>query len=128
MSNWTNTVPKAVLHDHLDGGLRVATLLELSQQQNYNNLPTNDEESLLKWIQPKPDMSLALNLEAWEHTIAVMQDENSLYRVTMEALEDLANDGVVYSELRFAPLGAAGKFLRKLVNKSCQGDWPLIGI
>ena len=94
MSNWTNTVPKAVLHDHLDGGLRVATLLELSQQQNYNNLPTNDEESLLKWIQPKPDMSLALNLEAWEHTIAVMQDENSLYRVTMEALEDLANDGV----------------------------------
>ena len=123
MSNWTNTVPKAVLHDHLDGGLRVATLLELSQQQNYNNLPTNDEESLLKWIQPKPDMSLALNLEAWDHTIAVMQDENSLYRVTMEALEDLANDGVVYSELRFAPLVHCQKELTptQVVNAVLNG-------
>jgi len=104
MSEWTTDIPKAVLHDHLDGGLRVSTLIDLAEEQNYENLPTNDPEELKNWIQPKPDQSLALNLEAWQHTIGVMQDENSLYRVTMEALEDLAEDGVVYAELRFAPL------------------------
>ena len=104
MNNWSKTVPKAVLHDHLDGGLRVSTLIELANKQNYTNLPSTNTEDLLEWIQPKPNMSLALNLEAWDHTIAVMQDTESIYRVTMEALEDLSNDGVIYSELRFAPL------------------------
>ena len=104
MSNWAKTVPKAVLHDHLDGGLRVSTLIELANQQNYNKLPSTHTQDLLEWIQPKPNKSLALNLEAWEHTIAVMQDTDSIYRVTIEALEDLSNDGVIYSELRFAPL------------------------
>ena len=104
MEQWIKKAPKAVLHDHLDGGLRVSTLIDLANKQNYKKLPKKNPEELLKWIEPKPNKSLALNLEAWDHTIAVMQDENSLYRVTMEALEDLANDGVVYAELRFAPL------------------------
>jgi len=104
MKDWVKTVPKAVLHDHLDGGLRVETLIELANEQGYQNLPSNNQDELKKWIQPKPDKSLAINLEAWDHTIGVMQDQDSIYRVTMEALEDLSNDGVVYAELRFAPL------------------------
>ena len=104
MKDWVKAVPKAVLHDHLDGGLRVETLIELANEQGYQNLPSNNQDELKKWIQPKPDKSLAINLEAWDHTIGVMQDQDSIYRVTMEALEDLSNDGVVYAELRFAPL------------------------
>lgn len=104
MKNWIQDTPKAVLHDHLDGGLRVSTLIELAELQGYKNLPSSDKSELLAWIEPKPNKSLAINLEAWDHTIAVMQDADSIYRVTMEALEDLANDGVVYAELRFAPL------------------------
>jgi len=104
MKNWIQSTPKAVLHDHLDGGLRVNTLIELAELQHYKNLPSTDKSELLAWIEPKPNKSLAINLEAWDHTIAVMQDADSIYRVTMEALEDLANDGVVYAELRFAPL------------------------
>ena len=52
MSNWSQTVPKAVLHDHLDGGLRVSTLIELANQQNYNKLPSTNTQDLLEWIQP----------------------------------------------------------------------------
>ena len=123
MSEWTKDIPKAVLHDHLDGGLRVSTLIDLAEEQNYENLPTNDPEELKNWIQPKPDQSLALNLEAWQHTIGVMQDENSLYRITMEALEDLAEDGVVYAELRFAPLVHCQKGLTtdEVVNAVLNG-------
>ena len=68
MQNWVKTVPKAVLHDHLDGGLRVETLIELANEQGYQNLPSNNHDELKKWIQPKPDKSLAINLEAWDHT------------------------------------------------------------
>ena len=104
MNEWIPNIPKAVLHDHLDGGLRVDTLLDLASIQGYSKLPSTKKVDLLNWIEPKPNKTLAINLEAWDHTIAVMQDTNSIYRVTMEALEDLANDGVVYAELRFAPL------------------------
>ena len=104
MNDWVKEIPKAVLHDHLDGGLRVSTLIELAELQEYDQLPSKNQEELKEWIKPKPDKTLAINLEAWAHTIGVMQDENSIYRVTMEALEDLSNDGVVYAEVRFAPL------------------------
>jgi len=123
MQDWVKTVPKAVLHDHLDGGLRVETLIELANEQNYQNLPSTSHDELKKWIQPKPDKSLAINLEAWEHTIGVMQDEDSIYRVTMEALEDLSNDGVVYAELRFAPLVHTFKGLTtsEIINSVVNG-------
>ena len=122
MQDWIKNVPKAVLHDHLDGGLRVDTLIELANEQNYQNLPSTNHDELKKWIQPKPDKSLAINLEAWEHTIGVMQDKDSIYRVTMEALEDLSNDGVVYAELRFAPLVhtfkglSSGEVINSVIN------------
>jgi len=123
MQDWVKTVPKAVLHDHLDGGLRVETLIELANEQNYQNLPSTSHDVLKKWIQPKPDKSLAINLGAWEHTIGVMQDEDSIYRVTMEALEDLSNDGVVYAELRFAPLVHTFKGLTtsEIINSVVNG-------
>ena len=123
MQNWVKTVPKAVLHDHLDGGLRVETLIELANEQGYQNLPSNNHDELKKLIQPKPDKSLAINLEAWDHTIGVMQDQDSIYRVTMEALEDLSNDGVVYAELRFAPLVHTFKGLSttEIINSVVNG-------
>ena len=123
MQDWIKNVPKAVLHDHLDGGLRVDTLIELANEQNYQNLPSTNHDELKKWIQPKPDKSLAINLEAWEHTIGVMQDKDSIYRVTMEALEDLSNDGVVYAELRFAPLVHTFKGLKsgEVINSVING-------
>jgi len=123
MQDWIKTVPKAVLHDHLDGGLRVDTLIELAKEQNYQNLPSTNHDELKKWIQPKPDKSLAINLEAWEHTIGVMQDKDSIYRITMEALEDLSNDGVVYAELRFAPLVHTFKGLKsgEVINSVING-------
>ena len=123
MKDWVKTVPKAVLHDHLDGGLRVETLIELANEQGYQNLPSNNQDELKKWIQPKPDKSLAINLEAWDHTIGVMQDQDSIYRVTMEALEDLSNDGVVYAELRFAPLVHTFKGLStsQIINSVANG-------
>ena len=123
MKDWVKAVPKAVLHDHLDGGLRVETLIELANEQGYQNLPSNNQDELKKWIQPKPDKSLAINLEAWDHTIGVMQDQDSIYRVTMEALEDLSNDGVVYAELRFAPLVHTFKGLStsQIINSVANG-------
>jgi len=123
MQDWVKTVPKAVLHDHLDGGLRVETLIELANEQGYQNLPSSNHHELKKWIQPKPDKSLAINLEAWDHTIGVMQDQDSIYRVTMEALEDLSNDGVVYAELRFAPLVHTFKGLStaEIINSVVNG-------
>ena len=124
MKNWIPGTPKAVLHDHLDGGLRVDTLIELAKIQGYRNLPSSDKAILLDWIEPKPNKSLALNLEAWDHTIAVMQDVDSIYRITMEALEDLASDGVVYAELRFAPLVHCQTYL----NPSQVVDAVLNGI
>ena len=63
MQDWVKKVPKAVLHDHLDGGLRVETLIELANEQGYQNLPSNNHDELKKWIQPKPDKSLAINLD-----------------------------------------------------------------
>ena len=123
MKDWIKAVPKAVLHDHLDGGLRVETLIELANEQGYQNLPSNNQDELKKWIQPKPDKSLAINLEAWDHTIGVMQDQDSIYRVTKEALEDLSNDGVVYAELRFAPLVHTFKGLStsQIINSVANG-------
>ena len=123
MQDWVKTVPKAVLHDHLDGGLRVETLIDLANKQNYKDLPSTNHDELKKWIQPKPNKSLAINLEAWSHTIGVMQDSDSIYRVTMEALEDLSNDGVVYAELRFAPLVHTFKGLstNEVINSVLNG-------
>ncbi len=97
-------LPKVCLHDHLDGGLRPATLLELARVGGYTALPQSDPEALGRWFYEGANRkSLPLYLEGFRHTIALMQTEQALERVAFEALEDLAKEGVVYAELRFAP-------------------------
>jgi len=97
--------PKALLHDHLDGGLRIDTILELSEVIGWTpKLPTTDPTGLQAWFTAgAAAKDLLKYLATFEHTLAVMQDPTHIERVAFEAVEDLANDGVVYAELRFAP-------------------------
>ncbi|SCE75365.1 adenosine deaminase [Micromonospora mirobrigensis] len=96
-------VPKALLHDHLDGGLRPATIVELAAEVGHE-LPTTDPEALGRWFVEAADSgSLERYLETFAHTVAVMQTADSLRRVARECALDLAADGVVYAEVRFAP-------------------------
>ncbi len=96
--------PKALLHDHLDGGLRPATVVELARETGYGALPTMDVDELARWFTQGADRkSLELYLETFAHTVGVMQTPDALARVAAECAEDLAADGVVYAEVRFAP-------------------------
>lgn len=96
--------PKALLHDHLDGGLRPATIVELAAQTGYDGLPTTDPDALGQWFRDAADSgSLVRYLETFGHTVAVMQTPEALARVAKECALDLAADGVVYAESRFAP-------------------------
>jgi adenosine deaminase len=96
--------PKVLLHDHLDGGLRPATVLELADAIGYPDLPASDAVGLGTWfLTASHSGSLVRYLEGFGHTVAVMQTEEALVRVAAEAAEDLADDGVVYAEVRFAP-------------------------
>jgi adenosine deaminase len=97
-------VPKVLLHDHLDGGLRPATMIELAGQTGYQGLPSADVAELTRWMSGVAQRGkLELYLEAFQHTVAVMQTREALIRVAAECAEDLAADGVVYAEVRFAP-------------------------
>ncbi|MDT5133072.1 MAG: adenosine deaminase [Mycobacterium sp.] len=96
--------PKALLHDHLDGGLRPATVLGLAEQGGYDNLPATDADALAGWFRTAAHSgSLERYLEPFAHTVGVMQTAPALYRVAYECVEDLAADNVVYAEVRFAP-------------------------
>lgn len=96
--------PKALLHDHLDGGLRPATVVELAEQSGYGDLPTMDVDELAMWFRTQAHSgSLVRYLEPFAHTVGVMQTTDALYRVAYECVEDLAADNVVYAEVRFAP-------------------------
>ena len=95
--------PKVVLHDHLDGGLRPATVVELARDAGHT-LPTADVDELARWFNEGAYRhDLDLYLETFEHTVGVMQTKDALVRVAAECAEDLADDGVVYAEVRFAP-------------------------
>jgi adenosine deaminase len=97
-------VPKVLLHDHLDGGLRPATVVELAAEQGYHDLPTTDPEELAAWfVAAVPRRDLVRYLEGFVHTVGVMQTREALERVAVECVEDLAADGIVYAEVRFAP-------------------------
>ncbi|MET8198698.1 adenosine deaminase [Micromonospora taraxaci] len=96
-------VPKALLHDHLDGGLRPATIVDLAAEVGHE-LPATDPEALGRWFAEAADSgSLERYLETFAHTVAVMQTAPALRRVARECALDLAADGVVYAEVRFAP-------------------------
>jgi adenosine deaminase len=97
-------VPKVLLHDHLDGGLRPQTIVELASQSGYGRLPAGDAAGLAAWFAAAGQRgNLELYLEAFQHTVGVMQTRDALTRVAAECAEDLAADGVVYAEVRFAP-------------------------
>lgn len=95
--------PKVVLHDHLDGGLRPDTVIDLAADLGHA-LPTTDPDELAAWFHRGANRrDLALYLECFAHTAGVMQTVDGLTRVARECAEDLAADGVVYAEVRFAP-------------------------
>ncbi len=99
------SLPKVLLHEHLDGVLRPKTVVELARNAKYGQLPTEEPEELARWFyQGANQGSLSKYLEGFAHTIAVMQTEEALERVAYEQAEDLSRDGVVYFETRFAPI------------------------
>jgi adenosine deaminase len=99
------TVPKVLLHEHLDGVLRPKTVIELAKKGGYTQLPSEDPEELARWFHQGANQgSLPKYLLGFAHTIAVLQTEEALERVAYEQAEDLSRDGVVYFETRFAPL------------------------
>ncbi|GLW48986.1 adenosine deaminase 2 [Streptomyces sp. NBRC 14336] len=96
-------LPKAVLHDHLDGGLRPATLVELAAEVGHT-LPTTDPDELAAWFfEAANSGDLVRYIATFEHTLAVMQTREGLLRTAEEYVLDLAADGVVYAEVRYAP-------------------------
>jgi len=96
--------PKVLLHDHLDGGLRPGTVVELADRSGYRHLPTRDADALGRWFRDSASAgSLERYLEAFRHTVGVLQSASALVRVARECAEDLADDGVVHAEVRFAP-------------------------
>jgi adenosine deaminase len=97
-------VPKVLLHDHLDGGLRPTTVIELAEETGYPDLPTKDPDDLSEWMtRGASRKDLLLYLETFAHTVGVMQTRDALVRVARECAEDLAADGIVYAEVRYAP-------------------------
>jgi adenosine deaminase len=116
--------PKVLLHDHLDGGVRPATIIELAEEIGYRALPSTDPIELATWFREAADSgSLERYLETFGHTVAVMQSAAGLARVAREAVEDLAEDGVVYAEVRWAPEQhvGSGLSLEQVVDATLSG-------
>ena len=98
------TAPKVLLHDHLDGGLRPETVVDLAAAIGYDRLPSDDVDEVTRWLRRGAHRGhLPAYLDAFTHTVAVMQTRQALTRVAAECAEDLAADGIVYAEVRFAP-------------------------
>jgi adenosine deaminase len=116
--------PKALLHDHLDGGLRPATVVDLAREYHYDGLPTTDVDELAAWFRRGADRkSLELYLETFTHTIGVLQERDAIVRVAAECVEDLAADGVAYAEVRYAPELSTerGLTLDEVVDANLEG-------
>ena len=117
-------VPKVLLHDHLDGGLRPQTVLELARETGYADLPADNAADLAKRLTEGASRGhLEIYLDAFRHTVGVMQTRAALTRVARECAEDLAADGVVYAEVRFAPElhTAGGLTLDEVVHAVTDG-------
>jgi adenosine deaminase len=118
------SLPKVLLHDHLDGGMRAQTVIDLAKETGYEGLPTTNAKELAIWFHRGAQRgSLPLYLEGFTHTAAVMQTESALERVAYEMMEDMKNDGVVYVETRFAPVFHTEKGLHwdDVVNAVLRG-------
>ncbi|MEW1548059.1 adenosine deaminase [Streptomyces tsukubensis] len=116
--------PKVLLHDHLDGGLRPGTIIDIARETGYTQLPESEPDKLGTWFHEAADSgSLERYLETFAHTCAVMQTRDALVRVAAECAEDLAEDGVVYAEVRYAPEQhlEAGLSLEEVVEAVNEG-------
>ena len=109
MATQMGDLPKVVLHDHLIGGLRASTFIELADDTGYRRLPTSDPVQLESWIRSAGAGDLSKLLWVLDHGVAVTQTQEALERMAFEAVEDLANDGVIYAEVRIAPGPNAGR-------------------
>jgi adenosine deaminase len=112
-----------LLHDHLDGGLRPQTVLELADEAGYRDLPADDAAELGLWFRQAADSgSLVRYLETFAHTVGVMQRPEAVHRVARECALDLAADGVVYAEVRMAPeLVTGGMAIEEAVEAMLDG-------
>jgi adenosine deaminase len=122
-SEQLTAAPKVLLHDHLDGGLRPATIVELAQEIGHR-LPRTDPAELGEWFVESADSgSLERYLETFDHTVAVMQNAEAITRIASECVQDLAADGVVYAEIRYAPEQhlTAGLSLQQVVDAVREG-------
>ncbi len=122
-SEMIRRLPKVELHYHLDGGLRPETIIELAEKQGIE-LPTTNPAELAEWFHRGADRkNLALYLQGFDLTVSVMQTEEALERVARETVEDLAADGVVYAEIRFAPIQhlEKGLNLESVVKSALRG-------
>ena len=116
--------PKVLLHDHLDGGLRPRTVLELADEYGYRGLPASDPDELALWFRQAADSgSLVRYLETFAHTVGVMQCPEAIHRVARECALDLAADGVVHAEVRMAPeiMTATGTPIEAAVEAMLDG-------
>jgi adenosine deaminase len=116
--------PKVLLHDHLDGGLRPSTVIELANEYGYTSLPSYDASELASWFNRGAKRNdLVLYLETFAHTVGVMQHRDAIERVSYECAVDLAADGVVYAEVRMAPelCTEAGLTLDEVVQAMLDG-------
>ncbi len=117
-------VPKVLLHDHLDGGLRPQTLIDIASEVAYKSLPTHNADELATWFRESCDSgSLVRYLETFSHTIALMQRREDIVRVARECALDLAHDGVVYAEVRGAPelFTQKGLSMAQVVEATLEG-------
>ncbi len=118
------SAPKVLLHDHLDGGLRPQTIIDLAKETGYGKLPTSNPSELGEWFHRGANKgNLVEYLQGFEHTIAVTQTKESLERVAYEMMEDMKNDSVCYVETRFAPVfhTTNGLYQEDVVNAVLEG-------
>jgi adenosine deaminase len=118
------SAPKVLLHDHLDGGLRPQTIIDLAKQIGYKKLPTSNPAELGAWFHRGANKgNLVEYLQGFEHTTSVMQTKEALELVAYEMMEDMKNDNVCYVETRFAPVfhGGKGLYQEDIVNAVLEG-------
>lgn len=123
LESWFSLAPKVDLHCHLDGSIRIKTLLELAKEQGIT-LPTDDEKALFSLVYAGEKVSsLVEYLRGFDITLKVLQTESALTRVTRELIEDCALENVHYVEIRFAPIlhQNQGLSLEKIVESVLRG-------
>jgi len=102
--DYLKSLPKTDLHCHLDGSMRISTIIDLAKKDNVE-LPSTNEEKLRKILKVEGNHAdLNSLLSMFEITLSVLQTEEALYRVAYELVEDCAEENVSYLEVRYSPI------------------------